>query len=119
VKRVKVTYVGSEVYGSTDPADGHRSIVLACDESAYVSEEKAAQLQEDFPDWFEFGETAAVAAEPEQAEAKVAEAEPAQAGPATQPEPQHEQASEVEADEPAAEPAAVKPAAAKRAALKK
>ena len=45
MKRVKVTYVGSEVYGSTDPGASHRSIVLACDESAYVSEEKAAQLQ--------------------------------------------------------------------------
>lgn len=57
MKRVQVTFVGEEVYGSTDPHDGGRSVILKHGESAYVSEPKAAQLEADFAHWFEFGET--------------------------------------------------------------
>jgi hypothetical protein len=58
VKRVNVTYVGpEEEYGSSDPHDGGREILLRPGEFTAVSKPKADQLYADFPGWFEFGET--------------------------------------------------------------
>ena len=57
MRRVKVTFVGPEHYGSIDRWDGGRSIELDPGQWTAVSESKAEQLAADFPGWFEFGET--------------------------------------------------------------
>jgi hypothetical protein len=55
MKYVEVTNVGAEEYGSVDPVT-NRQFDIKPGESFFVSEGKAAQMEEDFGDWFEFGE---------------------------------------------------------------
>jgi hypothetical protein len=56
---MKISYIGPDEYGSSDPFDGGRSIHLRSGESDTVSAEKAAQLKADFPHWFQFEKPAA------------------------------------------------------------
>jgi hypothetical protein len=52
-----VVYIGpDDEYGSSVPWDGGRSIVLREGWKENVSDEKAAQMGDDFPEWFEFSD---------------------------------------------------------------
>lgn len=48
----EVTYIGEEEYHGHDAANDDRKVDLLGGESTKVSDEKAAQLERDFPDWF-------------------------------------------------------------------
>lgn len=48
----EVTYIGEEEYHGHDAANDDRKVDLFPGDTAKVSDEKAAQLERDFPDWF-------------------------------------------------------------------
>jgi hypothetical protein len=51
---MRVRYCGPEEYHSLDQGNDNAPIDLVPGQSAEVSDEKAVQLEEDFPGWFEF-----------------------------------------------------------------
>ena len=117
MKRTKITYVGEELYGGNDhgdvliadrrAGDGRlipgitRSVDLEPGQSAWVSEQKAAQLLADRPDVFEFGETLEMSDEEYQAASGMgtpsSDVEP-------EPEPASPDDDDDDDDEPAEEP---------------
>jgi hypothetical protein len=61
MKRVRITYVGEEEYGTVDAWDERgpgigRAVELFPGQFALVSEELASRLEADHPTMFEFGE---------------------------------------------------------------